>query len=551
MRKTITKETGIVFAAIAVGACLAFLGLTNHLFWDDEANTAIFGRNLLEYGKLFAWDGRNLIGFRTGAELNDNLENTYMPPLQYYVAAAGIFIFGESTFGARVLFVVAGLASIFFLALLMRRLKGSHLAWKISPFVLAVSPAYLLYIRNCRYYALAALFFVAMLAAWSSELQTKRQKVESYTIALASAVLLPLSHYLIAAAALASLPLFFALKQFRTRRHVALLGAIYGISLIVGIWLITVVDPFGSPVSRIDPTPPLERFFTLWWWHLRDLGTFEFVPVTLIVVLVLPFVIPKLADQRPLAARGGLLAAILVLTCLITALLSPQPVPRAPVADMRHLVPLIALGAGITGIILVILLKLWRPLAPIVAALVLLTNIPHLGFLGKSSGFLPPKPVGCTLCDYVLEGITDYETSTEKLVSSLKKIPKDSVVLIYPPFMAYSPMFYLPELRFCCQLDADKEIHPSLEAELPDYLYWEKARVDIAFISSKPPPVREGPLDITYRDKNYKMGQFRVLEYMDIFRDDRSRPEIPWHSFSDKELKNAPHRGFFVADIAR
>ena len=80
-----------------MGGYLAFSGLDYNYFWDDEADTALFARNLLRFGKLTAWDGHNLIAHRNGSELNDKLITTW-PPFQYLVTAVSFFIFGESTY---------------------------------------------------------------------------------------------------------------------------------------------------------------------------------------------------------------------------------------------------------------------------------------------------------------------------------------------------------------------------------------------------------------------------------------------------------------------
>ncbi len=195
-------ETGtiVTFAAILFAAVLAFHGLTNHLFWDDEANTALFGRNLLKTGNLTAWDGRNLIGYRGGAELDENLVNIYMPPLQYYVAAAGLYLFGESTFGGRVLFVIAGLAGIAVLAVFMRHLAPHDFPWWLPSFFLGATPAYLLYIRNCRYYSLGVLFTLMLLAALTSSLVTRRAWIMGWVLGLGSTVALIFTNYINAAA---------------------------------------------------------------------------------------------------------------------------------------------------------------------------------------------------------------------------------------------------------------------------------------------------------------------------------------------------------------
>src|SRR5664279_5571225 len=101
--------TAPVVLIVAVAGVLACYGLNNNVFWDDEANTALFGRNILSTGKLTAWDGTNVIGFRQGAELDSQLVNVYMPPVQYYVAALGFKLLGFTTLGGRVPFLLAGL----------------------------------------------------------------------------------------------------------------------------------------------------------------------------------------------------------------------------------------------------------------------------------------------------------------------------------------------------------------------------------------------------------------------------------------------------------
>ncbi len=93
------KSVTSVLAVLAVATCLALFGLSNNAFWDDEANTALFARNLLNTGKLTAFDGTNVIGFRGGVELDSHLVNIYMPPVQYYVAALGLKLLGNTTLG--------------------------------------------------------------------------------------------------------------------------------------------------------------------------------------------------------------------------------------------------------------------------------------------------------------------------------------------------------------------------------------------------------------------------------------------------------------------
>ena len=46
-----------VLAAMVLAAVLVFPQLGRRPFWDDEANTAIYARNLVRFGRITAWDG--------------------------------------------------------------------------------------------------------------------------------------------------------------------------------------------------------------------------------------------------------------------------------------------------------------------------------------------------------------------------------------------------------------------------------------------------------------------------------------------------------------
>ncbi|MCU0662071.1 MAG: glycosyltransferase family 39 protein [Myxococcota bacterium] len=543
------KCNGRPLACSALCAALACLGLSNHAFWDDEANTAIFARNLLATGELSAWDGQNLIGYRNGAELDENLRNTYMPPLQYFVTALSFALLGEGTFQGRLPFVLAGALTVMLLALLMRSLTGGKGVedW-LAPLLLSASPAFLLFIRNCRYYSLSALLLLCLLLVVAKAKEARRAHFHAF-MAAALTALLWLNHYFSAAYGVAIVSMLLLLPRFRNRRTVSMLATIALSSLAMGAWIFATRNPLLANVAEPGSHPWPVRLATLAWWHLRDLGPFEFIPLVLVLVLPLPFFVSRLAHDRETARIGLVLAGMIALSSLITAALSPQPLEQSNVADMRQQVAIIPLGAAMSAIALRILYGLRRPLALAAAALLLLTNILHLGFAGQRSGMLPARGIECTLGEYLYEVTHDYQTSTEALIGWIDALPPQTVVLVYPPYMAYSPMFYARDKRFCCQLDKTKDLSQQAKKSLPGYVYWESAQLQWAFISAYPPPVAEGPLDIRYRGHTYDLGFYRLIDYRDLFWEDRSRPEIPWHTFDPKEFENVPYRGFFVATV--
>ena len=535
----------LVAAATLLGGALAFHGLDNHVLWDDEANTALFARNLLATGELTAWDGENLVGFRGGAELDAELVNVYMPPLQYYVAAAGFALLGETTFAARAPFALLGIAAIALTGLLARRLFGERDPFWLPPALLAVTPAYLLYIRNARYYAVGAFFAIALLAVFAGPLERRREQIAAGAIAVAATAGLMLTNYLYAAGALGALPLLFLLPRCRTRRHLLLLGAIgvTAAALAVHVWLN--LNPFGSANVRPDDTAPLERLATLASWHLRGLGTFEFVPLLLIPLLALPFVLRRAAPARPLARRALVALGMIAVAVATTVAFTPQSVSRSLIADMRYLVPAIALGTLVTAAALTAAYRTLEPLGVVLAAVAIFSNLPHLGFLGDENGWVEPKGVQCTLCRYVAENAADFETPTEALLEALEPVPAGTEIVIVPTYMAYAPMFYRPDLRYCCQLEDDHPVFEGDEIELPARVSWSGASPEIGFLYYAPPPRREGPL---YLFGNH-LGTYRVEAAFDGLGFATSRPEIPWHAFDEEERDSRRDRRFLIVSI--
>ena len=81
----------MVLGAMGLSAALVLPRLGERLFWDDEANTAIYARNLLRFGRITAWDGTNLCGYGLGGALGEDLgQELRVPTLPAYVAAASM-----------------------------------------------------------------------------------------------------------------------------------------------------------------------------------------------------------------------------------------------------------------------------------------------------------------------------------------------------------------------------------------------------------------------------------------------------------------------------
>jgi hypothetical protein len=528
--------------AVALAALLAFVGLSNQRFWDDEANTALFARSVLANGKLAAWDGTNVIGFRQGAELDENLINVYMPPVQYYVAAVGLALFGHTTFGGRSVFVLCGLLALVALFWWTRwHLRGLAPPWLPALFT-ALSPAYLMYIRQCRYYALAVLLSVTILALYAHVKETRRSLLVTTLCAGLCAIVLMLTNYLNAAALAGILPLFLLLPRYRNKAQYIFLAALYGAFFVAGIYVLVTANPFAAAVAPKDSVTGLAHYGTLLKWHLAGLGSFEFFPLLIVLFLVTPFAVAPWRAARPLAREGLLLALALLGYIVVTVLFSPQPVGMTHVADMRYVVPLIPVGALATVCAIMVLWPQARLLGRVAAVVVCLlvggTNVLSLGFIGN-------QPLTSTLYRYVRENLHDYTTGTETLIDYLAALPQGKVVQIMPDFMTYAPMFYTPGQHYCCQLRPDHPLSAALRTQLPDYVFSGRVPPDYVLAGGNTPPQQV----LAYYANMYGAGAYRIKELLPDDWRDKSRPEIPWHSFGPPgEGEGGRARGFVVLE---
>ena len=459
-----------VLSVLAVAGGLVFFGLSNNAFWDDEANTALFGRNLLHTGKLTAFDGTNVIGFRQGAELDSHLVNVYMPPVQYYLAASGLKLFGATTFGGRFPFVIAGLMSIGVLALFTRWHLGNWIPLWLPPLLVAVNPAYLMFVRQCRYYSVVALVTMIILATWSHNKTRGHAQIVAGLVAASAACVLMFTNYLDAVALAAVLPVFFMSRRYRTRANLQLLGTVYLALILAGAYVLTTANPLIVNVSYKNTITGLHRIALLLWWHISGLPRFEFLPIATPVLLLVLLLFNRNGTVASLVRESFLLCVVMLVYSIVIVAFSPQTVTgNTQLADMRYVVTLMPIGAVASAAALAASWYMPYALGPILAvvtcSLMLGTNL----FTSACGNW---QPIRSTLYEYLVENAHDYTTGNESIIDFLKKLPKSYVIRVIPDYMTYPAMFYVPNQHYCCQLGDGYQYNAKLGAPLPDYVYF-------------------------------------------------------------------------------
>lgn len=168
---------GLVAAALLFLALL-FSRLSHPLLWNDEAETAVYGDRILDYGYPKVHDGRNVV-YELPVPLEVGVKkecDAYIGSTwgQYYFAAPGAAWAratddpSEKTLRMRLPFALAGATGVGLMAgllaiLLRRRVLLSLRAVAAFLVIQATSVSLLLHLREARYYPLTTLLVAACL----------------------------------------------------------------------------------------------------------------------------------------------------------------------------------------------------------------------------------------------------------------------------------------------------------------------------------------------------------------------------------------------------
>ncbi len=162
IREFMTKtrlERASIISALIIMSVLVFLNLGNRFFWLDEADTAVLGKRVYQFGYPRAWDGNNIITAANGNDFNEHFIHLRYPWLQFYIAALGQN-FGGSSFSVRFIFALIGVMSCLPLYLLANILIGNRKVAHLAMWLYVLSVPVILYIRQVRYYSPSLLLII-------------------------------------------------------------------------------------------------------------------------------------------------------------------------------------------------------------------------------------------------------------------------------------------------------------------------------------------------------------------------------------------------------
>jgi len=164
MRLRLSRDP-FVWLLLLLGTILLLTNLGSGRLWQDEAETAILGRNILRYGYPRAFDGVNLLN--PGLPLQEGFAWTYHSWLPMYLVAGSFLLFGINTVAARLPFAGLGIGCLLLAYRVFKEFTQDRWMARLGALTLLTNVPFLLHMRQCRYYAPSVLLSLwASLAYW-------------------------------------------------------------------------------------------------------------------------------------------------------------------------------------------------------------------------------------------------------------------------------------------------------------------------------------------------------------------------------------------------
>lgn len=440
---------------ILLAAFLLFYNLDDRLLWGDEAETALFAQNILKFGIPKAADGKNYLTYLgRGYDTNENDVLVWTPWLGEYMTAASFYLFGKSTFTARLPFALTALLSVVSLLLVTQRFYNNHELTIIAALLYVTNVAFLLHARQCRYYAILILAQIWLLYGYKL-LITNHPKQGGLYIILALASQFYCNYIVIPGNVLAlCISAVLVCRRHRNlRRNLS-------ISLVSFVLL---AIPWLAYAKRWQQSEyiGLDNFGKSILYYLYGMH-FYIVPLVLVLIVPVWYFLNRKkqsAETRELAMKDvEILLWILVPAHLIVLGVAPD-------MFFRYMVPLIPVLIILASVILV---NYVRP--PIFRyLLILILCCSNIIAVFTADPLQKQHSVGMPFAQFIREITSSYEDRLEDVVCYLRQNadPNQSLFALDPEF----PLIFYTNMRII-----DGRLTRELNMNnLPDWILSESA----------------------------------------------------------------------------
>jgi hypothetical protein len=393
--------------------------------------------------------------------------------------------------------------------------------------VIALTVAYLLFIRQVRYFGPALTFSFGLLWSWSAVARSKRPWIRIIA-GLGFAVLLALTHYLSALAVGVVIVLSLLNKALRNRNNLIFLGVLGLVGIAFVCWFQsggrgTAPQGFNDPISFQGR---LVRTFNLFMMSQRDVVRFELVPVG-VLLFCLPGLVRLRKGALPYLQQIGMLLLYSYGILLSVSFFNPQPFASTDSpAHVRYYIVLIPIWAAVVGVIFEMLRAAGlRVLAPLLLVITLSSNLLTFNFPGQAGWH-------SRLAQYVKENLGDSVTGTAAVSRYIKqKVGRDECIFMVPLYTAVEQMFYHPAHKFCGLVSEKARFVEKNRSVLRDDLFFEQVIPDIFIVGRWNDDAFQRVLD-----QAYGPGSYDLVEILPVYWRNATRPEMLWRSFEPVDV---------------
>lgn len=508
--------------------------------WDDEASVVWFAKNYNQHGKILGYDGTHLFSYRNGQLINNELVYNN-PPLDIYYAAFVIRHFGETDFILRFSFALLGFVALGIFIWCFRLITEKDKIWFVfSSSILILSVNYLLIEANTRYYALTFLFAsISLLATLKIVEKPEKkyvQKVLLLLLQLSSIYFLFLSHYLAAVCwwlmcgiiLLQHHQIRISLKDKFTNTVVLLYLSLFAI---IVHYIISEQVLHRPDLENKDGL--LTKYSKLTEWLFVDLHRLNITPLWLIPAFIVLFIFKKHFLSKSL---GRLMIYLTVFLVAMVAL-NPQPTSHSLSFDIRYLYVIIPILYLLMGYLFKLLYERirWGKIISIGLAVIFI-NSTLLSAIPSDGG---PQWL---LPNFVKERMNPYPTAYSEAINYIQKnFNKRKKILTLPGFHNTVLFRYVPDkIQITNTLNKNTALSKSLIDSLGQHCLY--------IGNCKPEYVFQFGSTETLEDYPFKASDFKFVDTILIYAYgvDVSRPELYWHSFGPKKIKDSTAEALYI-----
>jgi len=357
---------------------MVFLGLHNGALQVDEGADTFVSSTILEYGIPYHHDELN--STMEYAKVRDDGLFIYRTWVPYYLQAGSLFIFGQTTFAARLPFAFLGMISTIMLYLFTLKLTGKKsVAFLATLFLISSVPA-LIYFRTARYVGLPILLTILLLYSYITIFEKKNWK--PWPLIVISILYFHIMYVACAGIILGTLIHFYINRKSTTPenyKRIAQAAIVTAIFTLPWLWFnfpvfAKITEFYLSTSDRVDISG---------WRFLKNLTGFLFQ----LNNYIFPFILLPLLFMRSLRPYKN---EMLLCLCCITGLIF---------VSLLHSIPLQQYIAGsfpLWYILLALVIIEGFPGRPavrsILTATLILTNLIHIGPLLSVKASLKNHP---------------------------------------------------------------------------------------------------------------------------------------------------------------